>query len=787
MDQQPPISSDNPGDTSTHVVITHLHARIAELEQQVASLRKKQEQPPLAARGKALVATAQTTVADRLRKLKPDRLPWQQPSPAEHEGIPTTEEESESTPARQQQHQQHQTQTTAPAEHTADTSNQESGSSELKEEEAELAELPLMVRMTVITLVSLLLGWASEQWLPIPAVAWVLYAIAYINGSFYSVQEAWESLKERQFDVNLLMIAAALGAAAIGQPLEGAVLMFLFSLSQTLETYAMGRTHASMRALIAMTPQTARLVRSINGTEHEEEVPIEQVAVGEVVRVRPGEQIPADGEVVRGSSAVNEASITGESMPVEKQPGVRVFAGTLNGQGAMDVRVTTAIEDSTLAHVVKIVRQAREQKASSQHFTDRVIGQYYAYTVVGITLAAIIVPLVFLGWEVQPTIYRAITLMVGASPCALVISIPAAILSALASSSWNGVLFKGGKHLESASRIKVVAFDKTGTLTTGRHGVAAIVSLDMQGENVLDDVHLPTNENGTLAPGEARLLAIAAAVERFSEHPLAQAIVAEAHTHQLALPETGDFEALAGAGVRATWNGYEIQIGRPSLFTQVQNQQLPADFTALIEQQEQQGRTVIMVGQVDQVWGALALSDTVRSESADIVANLRAAGIERVVLLTGDNHLVANHIGQMVGVDEVWSALTPTEKVDAIRTIQAKYGAVAMVGDGINDAPALATAHLGVAMGAAGTDVAMESADVVLMSDDLSRLPGTLQLARRTRQVVQQNLVVAFGVMLVLIGLALVGILPLPLATVAHEGSTLLVVANGLRLLAPWR
>jgi Zn2+/Cd2+-exporting ATPase len=668
------------------------------------------------------------------------------------------------------------------------------------EEEAELVELPLMVRMTVITLVSLLLGWGSERMLPFAFVPWTLYAVAYINGSFYSVQKAWASLRQRRFDVNLLMIAAALGAALIGQPLEGAILMFLFSLSQTLETYAMGRTHASIRSLMSITPKTARVVSFRNGTddengtaeangiatetEYEEEVPVEQVNVGAVVRVRPGERIPADGEVIRGFSAVNEATITGESFPVEKQPGERVFAGTINGQGSIDLRVTTAMTDSTLAQIVKVVREARQRKASSQHFTDRVIGQYYAYLVVALAILAVVVPLFFLGWEPSKTIYRAITLMVSASPCALVISIPAAILSALASASWSGVLFKGGRSLEAASRVSVLAFDKTGTLTTGRPRVAAVVPLDGATDQKI--IPLPTNTSETYHPEQMRLLSVAAAVERFSEHPLAKAIVTEAHTHQATLPEVSDFQSLAGHGVQARLNGQVVQIGRPSLFAPVQQETLsPADAEA-IAKQEAQGQTVILVGTQEHVWGAIALADTVRPESADIVASLRQSGISRMVLLTGDSGRVAEPLGQSVGVDEVRASLTPEQKVDAIRQIQEQYGPVAMVGDGINDAPALATATLGIAMGGAGTDVAMESADVVLMSDDLNRLPGTLRLARRTNQVVRQNLVVATVVMLVLVVLSVGGVLPLPLAMVAHEGSTLLVVANGLRLLVPW-
>ncbi len=681
------------------------------------------------------------------------------------------------------------------------------------DEEAELAALPWMIRLTILTLISLVLGWLLEELTTLPhPVPWALYALAYVAGGFYSVQDAWKSLKARQFDVNFLMIIAAIGAAVVGQPREGAVLMFLFALSNTLETYAMGRTHASIRALLDMTPRIARLLSTENGMVVEREVPVEQVQVNDVVRVRPGEQIPADGVVLRGESAVNEASITGESVPSEKQPGARVFAGTINGQGALDVRITTAVEDSTLSRIVKIVREAREQKAHSQDFTDRVIGQYYAYAVVGITLLAIIIPLLFLDWSVQDTLYRAMTLMVVASPCALVISIPAALLSALARSARNGVLFKGGASLEAATQVKVVAFDKTGTLTTGRPGVVAVIPLNtaklehvqlsdsppppeafisadqqLLWQLLLQDVSPPAvrpssphdDQLGNLSAAQVRALALAAAIERFSEHPLARAVVRCAEECQIAIPAAEEFTSMTGAGARAHVVGMELRIGRPEIF-----HPLTPEVTQLIGEQARQGRTVVLLGD-EQPWAMIAIADTVRPEALNVVARLKAVGIERVVLLTGDNHYVAANLAHELGVDDIYADLLPDQKVDKVRELQAQYGPVAMIGDGINDAPALATATLGVAMGAAGTDVALESADVLLMSDDISRLPGMLRLARRTRRVVRQNLLFAGTVMVVMMVLAIGGIVPLTLGVLAHEGGTLLVVANGLRLLLP--
>jgi Cd2+/Zn2+-exporting ATPase len=564
--------------------------------------------------------------------------------------------------------------------------------------------------------------------------------------------------------------------------------MFLFSLSNTLETYAMGRTHASIRSLMNMTPETARVVRKQeDGQLVEQEIPVEQLQINDTVLVRPGEQMPADGIVIRGESAVNEASITGESMPVEKRPDARIFAGTINGQGALQVRVTTAVEDSALARIVKIVSEAREQKAQSQHFTDKVIGQRYAYAVVAITLLAIIIPLAFLGWDLHTTLYRAMTLMVVASPCALVISIPAALLSALASSARNGILFKGGAHLETASQIKVIAFDKTGTLTTGRPGVVNILPLEGQMPTSLpciqDELEPPVDdEMGRLSSEQVRLLAAAASVEAFSEHPLAKAIVTGARERGITIPEAEQFESLTGSGVQAHVCGHSIQVGRLSLFGEVSD-----DLRSAVREQEQQGRSVVLVGEKGHPWGMITIADTVRPESAATIARLKQTGIEHIVLLTGDNRHVANKLAAELGIDDVHAELLPDEKVTVIRQLQEKYGGVAMIGDGINDAPALATAQLGVAMGAAGTDVALESADMLIMKDDLSRLPGAFSMARNARRVVRQNLAFAFVVMVVLIILSLNGTVPLTLGVVGHEGSTLLVVANGLRLLLPWQ
>ena len=655
---------------------------------------------------------------------------------------------------------------------------------EITPEEAEIADLPQMIRFTITCLIATAIGWmldGREQisfWIPA-----FFYIVAYGFGGYYSLLESIDSLKKREFDVNTLMIVAALGAAVLGEPREGALLMFLFSLSGTLETYAMGRTHASIRSLIAMTPREAELL--IAGETRITSV--EAIVPGDVVLVRPGAQIPTDGLIRAGASTVNEASITGESMPVEKHLGAKVFAGTLNGQGALEVEVTADASQSTLARIVSVVREAREQKANSQDFTDRVIGVYYAYAVVIVTLLAIVVGRVFLDEAWSATVYRAMTLMVVMSPCALVISIPAALLSALARAARSGVLFKGGRQLEAAATVKVVAFDKTGTLTTGRPGVVALIPVGGPGRlhavTPIPDTQTvpPDDQMGELTADQMLLLMVAAAVEQSSEHPIARAVVLSAKERGLPIPEAGEFKALIAAGATAVVNGQRLRVGKTTLFGMV-----TPDVLIEVQAQQRNGNTVIAVGSDDEVWGLIAIADTMRPEAHQALHDLQAAGY-RLALLTGDNEHVARALAKDLGLDDVQAELLPQDKVEAVRDLQTRYGPVAMIGDGINDAPALATATLGVAMGTGGTDVAHESADVVLMRDDLSRLAGALDLARRAQSVVRQNLIFAFAVIATLVIFTLKGSMILTYGVIGHEGSTLLVVANGLRMLLPIR
>lgn len=655
---------------------------------------------------------------------------------------------------------------------------------EITPEEAEIADLPRMIQFTLICFVATILGWICEDWAGIPwYVATGAYVAAYGFGGYFSALESIDSLKKREFDVNTLMIVAALGAAAMGQPREGALLMFLFSLSGTLETYAMGRTHASIRSLIAMSPREAELL--VHGETRE--ISVEAVVPGDVVLVRPGAQIPTDGVIRAGESTVNEASITGESMPVEKRLGHKVYAGTLNGQGALEVTVTADASQSTLARIVSVVREAREQKANSQDFTDRVIGVYYAYAVVVVTVLSIIIARIFVDETWHETLYRSMTLMVVMSPCALVISIPASLLSALARAARDGVLFKGGRQLEAAAEIKVVAFDKTGTLTTGRPGVVAVIPVGGPGRMNLVMNEVNTNEAphddqlGMMTDDQIRLLAAAAAVEQSSEHPLARAVVQSTRERAIPIPEASEFKALIAAGATAVVNGQRLRVGKPTMF-----RMMTPDVLIEVQAQQRNGNTVIAVGSDDEIWGLIAVSDTMRAEAKQALHDLRAAGY-RLALLTGDNEHVARALAKELGLDDVRAELLPQDKVDAINDLQKRYGPVAMIGDGINDAPALATAALGVAMGSGGTDVAHESADVVLMKDDLSKLANALLLARSARRVVLQNLVFAFGVIATLVIFTLKGDVLLTYGVVGHEGSTLLVVANGLRMLLPVR
>ncbi len=633
------------------------------------------------------------------------------------------------------------------------------------------------------------------------APAWAILGlniISYVAGGVFGLEAGIKSLVRRELNVDLLMVLAAAGAAIVNQWHEGAILLFLFSLSNVLQAYAMDRSRNAIRALLKLRPNEATLRR---GTELQV-VPVEQLEPGDTILIRPGERLPIDGEVVDGESTIDQAPITGESMPVAKLRGDSVFAGTVNQNGSLDVRVTRPANDTTLARIIKMVEDAQGRRAHTQRFLDE-FEQKYALFVIVTVLLFIFIPPLLNGLDFNSNFYRAMVLMTVASPCALVISTPASILSAIANAARRGILFKGGIHLEQMATIKVIAFDKTGTITTGRPAVTDIIPA-----------------GGASAEQQSTLLAWVAGVESRSEHPIARAIVNRAQENKLDIPTLSDaytFETVPGQGIRAIRSdnyAYHAQM-RP--FAPINSEQetnesiaadvlsgfrrdlilvgterlmiseglaVPPDLVAERDRLEAEGKTVLIAYDSTDGWeGLIAVADELRPNAAESVKALRAAGIEHIAILTGDNERVANAIARQVGADEVHAELLPDEKVSVVKALEAKYGAVAMVGDGVNDAPALASATLGIAMGAAGTDVALETADLVLMSDDLSKIAYAMRLSRRARRVVWQNITFSLAVICVLVISALGLNLALPFGVVGHEGSTLIVVVNGLRLL----
>ena len=585
------------------------------------------------------------------------------------------------------------------------------------------------------------------------AVAEPLYLASMAVGGWSIARSALAGLRRGSLDMNVLMTLAALGAVGIGAYAEGAWVLVLFAVGTTLETYAFDRSRRSVTELMDLAPQQARVV----GDDGSERVmPVEEVTVGTRFVVRPGERIALDGEVVGGASSVDEAPITGESVPVDKQEGSTVFAGTLNAQGALTVRVTKAAQDSTLARVAALVEEAQGSRAPSERFVDR-FARVYTPLVFAAALALIVVP-VALGGDLDTWLYRALALLIVACPCSLVISIPVAVVSAVGRAARDGVLIKGGQALEDLARIRTVAIDKTGTLTDGRPRLANVIALD------------------GLSEDEA--LAVAAAVERRSEHPLAQALVAAARKQGLDVAEPDAFQALPGRGVIARVAGRELWAGGPRLAAEHLDE-TPDETRSL----EHHGQTATVLGEKNRALAIFGLADQPRPEAPAAIAALRRAGIERVIMLTGDNDRVAASVSAQVGADEYRAGLLPEDKLRAVEQLTRDHGPVAMVGDGINDAPALAAASVGIAMGAAGTDAAIQSADVALMSDDLARLPDAVTGARQATRVMRQNVVASLTIKAVFVVLAPLGLVTLVMAVAADMGMSLLVTLNGLRLL----
>ena len=595
--------------------------------------------------------------------------------------------------------------------------------------------------------------------MPWPEIA--LYALAVAFGVRYVVPRAWTSARRLRPDMHLLMTIAVAGAIGIGEWFEAATVAFLFALSLALESWSVARARRAISALLDLAPAHAR-VKHADGSEVE--TPAGDVPVGSRFVVKPGERLPLDGRVIAGASSVNQAPITGESIPVPKEPGAEVFAGTINGNGALEVESTKAAEDTTLARIIRMVEDAHARRARSEQWVEK-FARIYTPAVILVALAVLLLPPVVFGAPWSDWLYRALVLLVIACPCALVVSTPVSIVSALAAAARNGVLVKGGLFIELPGRLRALAFDKTGTLTRGEPVVVGVV---------------PLNDHT-----EAELLERAAALEARSAHPLARAITAYAGQRGVGVEPAADVEVVQGKGVTGAFRGEPFWLGSHRYL--LERGQESAQASERARALEREGNTVVAIGNERHVCGLLAIADTVRAGAGDAVAALRANGVEHVIMLTGDNHATAQAIARKAGIEEAQAELLPEDKVAAVERLVERYGSVAMVGDGVNDAPAMARASLGIAMGAAGSDAAIETADIALMTDDLARLPWLIRHSRRTLAVIRQNIVFALGVKALFVALTFTGFASLWGAIAADLGASLLVVGNALRLLAPGR
>ncbi|GAB6992396.1 heavy metal translocating P-type ATPase [Paenibacillus pini] len=606
--------------------------------------------------------------------------------------------------------------------------------------------------------VLMLTGWLVSPYSGVMSV--ILYIVSYTAGGWQKAKEGVETLiQERDLDVNLLMVAAALGAAAIGYWNEGAMLIFIFALSGALESYTNERSKKDISSLMALKPETALKIE--NGEM--KQVSIEQLQIGDLFLVKPGELIPADGSIQRGLSSVNQSSITGESLPADKVAGDEVFAGTLNGEGVLYVEVTKSAESTVFAKIIRLVEEAESEVPDSQRFMKR-FESVYARIVVAVTLLLIFLTPLVLNWSFSTSFYKAMVFLVVASPCALVSSIMPATLSAISNRARRGILFKGGAHVENMALTSVVAFDKTGTLTLGKPEVTDFIAADGYDHN--------------------ELLSVCASIEQLSEHPLARAIVRKAEDEEAQIIAVESGAAVTGWGMEGEAFGKHWRIGKTDMLDSTETEQ---DTQLNIwrghrSRLNAEGKTVSIILDGDQVAGMIAMQDIVRPQAAEAVARLQAIGV-KVAMLTGDRYETAKVIGEQVGADLIYADLLPEEKVTYVQQLREKYGHVVMVGDGVNDAPALATATVGMGMGMHGSGTALEVADVVLMNDNIEEIAPTITVSRRAQRIVKQNMVFAISMILLLMAGNFVTGIALPLGVVGHEGSTILVILNGLRLL----
>lgn len=604
----------------------------------------------------------------------------------------------------------------------------------------------------------------SESAAPVPQIVRLFYAAAVVTGSWFVGPKAWLALRRMRPDMNMLMVVAVAGAIVIGQWFEAATVAFLFAFSILLEAWSVGRARRAVAALMALTPPKARVVHDANahgqGNEHEHMMDVADVAIGSTVLVKPGEKFPLDGKITKGQTNVNQAPITGESMPVPKSPSDEVFAGTINDDSTVEFKTTKIVSDTTVAHIIKLVGEAQSRRSPSEQWVEK-FARYYTPAVMILAVAVILVPPLLFDGAWSKWFYEGLVLLVIACPCALVISTPVSIVAALAAAARNGVLIKGGVFVELPSRLRAIAMDKTGTLTEGKPTVREVVPLT--------------------GHTELELMAIAAAIETKSEHPLARAVIAHARTLGIHPGRADDFQAIKGKGARAVLGGKPVWIGSHR-YLEEREQETP-EMHEMLESLSSAGSSVVIVGNNEHVCGFIAVADRMRGNATASIADLHAAGVEHIVMLTGDNKGTADAIGREAGVDEIKAEMLPEDKVKAVEELVSRYQQVAMIGDGVNDAPAMARSSLGIAMGAAGTDAAIETADIALMSDDLSKLPWLIGHSHRTLRIIRVNIAAALLVKAAFVGLTLLGKASLWAAIAADTGVSLLVVLNALRLL----
>lgn len=612
----------------------------------------------------------------------------------------------------------------------------------------------LLALSAVITVLTIIAEWTHiglpETW------AKVLYGVAVIIGGIFPAKKGLSSLKHGRLTINTLLVVGAIGAIYLGLWKEASLLVVIFSLGEVLESYAVDKARGSIQALISLAPQEATVLR--NGKELR--VPIEQVNIDEIVLVKPGEKVSVDGIVVSGTSAIDQSSITGESIPIEKHAGDEVYASTLNGRGALEIKVTKLAEDSTLSKIVELVENAQMKKGNAQNFSER-FGAIYTPFMFVLAILMAVVPPVFFWQPFDAWLYRALVVLVVSCSCSLVLSVPIAIVAGVGNAAKNGVLVKGGIHMETAGKVQVVAFDKTGTLTTGKPTVTDVVAL------------------GSIS--DKKLLKIAGTLEVRSEHPLADAILKLISEKGLELETIDEFMSITGRGAKGMIDGEQYYIGNSRLFKEIGVS--VKSHIEQIERMQDEGKTVILVGNSKQILGMIAVSDQPKENARKAISKLKELGIKKIVMLTGDNKVTGEAIGRRLGVDEVRAELLPEDKISAIKALQQGHRTVAMVGDGVNDAPALAQADVGVSMGIAGTDVALETADIVLMADDLDQLVYMVKISRKTVSVIKQNIAFSLALVAFLVLTALFGWMPLTTGLIINEASALVIIANGVRLL----